>query len=81
MISQPQPQPQPWATTVENLTEHHYSEYPTGPAPILETLSSGDYCLTRESTDGTVVFIDIIDCETGEFVSTARPTPTPTPTD
>ena len=67
------PLPTPlWVNTVENLIEHHYAEYPTASPPVLERLSNGDWSLTRGASDGTVTFIDIIDKDTGEFVSTAR---------
>lgn len=58
--------------TIANLTELHFTEYPDGPPVILDTLGSGDYALTRVSPDATVTFIDIIDKDTGEFMSTAR---------
>ena len=61
------------ATTVNNLTEFHYQEYPDAAPPVLEILGNGDWCLTRTAPDGSVTFIEIIDQKTGEFVSTAKP--------
>lgn len=67
--------------TVMNLTAFHYQQYPDDSAlPVLEQLDGGDWALTRRAPDGSVVFIEVIDGTTGEFVSTAYPNPNPTTT-
>lgn len=61
-------------TAINNLVEFHFDQYPgeDTPAPVIERLHNGDWCLTRRAPDGSVTFVEIIDQHTGEFTSACR---------
>lgn len=64
--------------TIDNLIAFHYSQYTTAetlpPPPVLDTLESGDYVLTRTDPTSTVTFMAVIDKDTGEFIDTGKRT-------